>query len=56
MPFGVTTPMMRMSKSYATITPDNCARSIIGDLLSGSLITHGGLNHKIFGEMFNSLT
>jgi hypothetical protein len=56
MPFGVTTPMMRMTKNYATITPEVCAKSIIGDLLGGHLITYGGLPHKFFGTIFEGLS
>ena len=55
-PFGVTTPMMRMTKNYATITPDVCARSIIADLLGGNLQTFGGLPHKFFGKIFDGLS
>lgn len=56
MPFGVTTPMMRMTKNYATITPENCAKSVIGDLLGGDLVSYGGLSHKFFGKMFEELS
>ena len=56
MPFGVTTPMMRMTKNYATITPEVCAKSIIGDLLGGHLVTYGGLPHKFFGKIFEELS
>lgn len=56
MPFGVTTPMMRMTKNYATITPDVCARSVISDLIGGHLITFGGLPHKFFGNIFEGLS
>ena len=52
MPFGVTTPMMRMTKNFATITPDVCAKSVISDLLGGHLITFGGLPHKFFGKIY----
>lgn len=56
MPFGVTTPMMRMTKNYATITPDVCAKAMISDLLGGNLVTHGGLPHKFFGNIFENLS
>ncbi len=38
------------------ITSDNCAKSIISDLLSKNLITHGGLKHKFLGLMFDNMT
>ena len=47
---------MRMIKSFATITPENCAKSVIGDLIGGNLYTHGGLRHKIFGNMYENMT
>ncbi len=56
MPFGVITPMMRMMKDPAMITPENCVKSTISDLLGGELYTHGGLTHKIFGNIFANLT
>jgi hypothetical protein len=56
MPFGVTTPMMRMIKDPATITPENCAKSVIGDLIGGNLYTHGGMRHKMFGNIFENMT
>jgi hypothetical protein len=56
MPFGVSTPMMQMTKNYATITPDNCARSVISDLIGGHLETYGGVKHKLFGNFFESIS
>ena len=56
MPFGVTTPMMRMIKDKMTITPENCARSVIADLIGSNLYTHGGMIHKMFGNVFENMT
>lgn len=56
MPFGVTTPMMAMTKNFATITPDVCAKSVLSDLLGGHLESYGGLPHKFFGNIYEGMT
>ena len=38
------------------ITPDNCAKSMIADLLSENFITHGGIKHKFLGLMFDNMS
>lgn len=55
-PFGVTTAMMQMKKGPYMITPRQCAKSSIADLLAGEKLSFSGFKHKLSSVAFQKLS
>jgi short-subunit dehydrogenase len=51
-PFGVTTKMMKMKKGPFMITPIECAKSSLSDMLAGEKTSFSGLKHKLSSVKF----
>lgn len=55
-PFGVTTKMMKMKKGPLMITPRECAKSALIEMVDGHITSFGHSKHKLSRTAFEWLS